>query len=218
MIPKRFVVEYPQRCVKMLEMLEPAARKEQLLGSFSLLVASSLFLIPYERMKKAHPLNSRQDEPKLYDAIRKLEKRPFNSNDMWADYAPKNWRFSRIITSPDHTENWLDENECHPMHGAAINTIDNRKIGEVLRVVRNALAHGNVVYLDEHGYERHGEVVQYLAFLSRYEENEEQRNKSETYRLVATTEEEFLTFIKSWASWLQKFPADSCLYSAMAAE
>ena len=218
MIPKRFVVEYPERCITMLEMLEPAARKEQLLGSFSLLVAASLFLIPYERMKKTHPLNNRRDEPELYDAIRALERQPFKPSDMWGDYTPRNWRFSRIITNPDRTENWLDEDECHPMEETAINTIDKRKIGEVLRVVRNALAHGNVVYLDEHGYEQHGETVQYLAFLSRYEENEEQRNKSETYRLVATTEEEFLTFIKCWANWLQKFPADSCLYSAMAAE
>jgi hypothetical protein len=32
MIPERFVVEYPERCLKLLEMLEPRAREEELTG------------------------------------------------------------------------------------------------------------------------------------------------------------------------------------------
>ena len=58
MIPARFVVEYPQRCLDLIEALEPTARQRELVGSFSLLVAAAVFVIPYERMgSQKHPLN-----------------------------------------------------------------------------------------------------------------------------------------------------------------
>jgi hypothetical protein len=91
------------------------------------------------------------------------------------------------------------------------NTIAQQRVKDVLRVIRNAFAHGNVVYLDENGSETRGAQVQYLAFLSRYEENQKQRKRAETYRLVVTTEEGFLHFVKAWAAWLAQFPADRLL-------
>jgi len=97
------------------------------------------------------------------------------------------------------------------MRSHAQNTIARRKAGEVLRVIRNALAHGNVIYLDEQGFEKRHATVQFLAFLSRYEEDEVSRKHSETYRLVTTTEEGFLAFIKSWAKWLSSIEPDQRL-------
>ena len=69
MIPEKFVTEYPARCMDLFALLEPAAREKQLLGSFSLIVATSVFMIPYERMKARHPLN-RGGANSLYAAIR----------------------------------------------------------------------------------------------------------------------------------------------------
>ena len=42
----------------------------------------------------------------------------------------------------------------------------------------------------------------YMAFLSRYEETPKQCEQAETYRVLVTTEEAFLHFAKSWASWV----------------
>ena len=47
MIPERFVTEYPKRCGQLLAMLESQARQVDLVGSFSLLVASAAFTIPF---------------------------------------------------------------------------------------------------------------------------------------------------------------------------
>ncbi|MGC2223361.1 MAG: hypothetical protein WA624_13875 [Methylocella sp.] len=218
MIPQRFVVEYPQRCLKLLEAMEPFARQEQLVGSFSLLVASALFTIPYERLKAKHPLAAGGADSDLYDALRAVEGKKFLEADFWNGIQAHDWRFSRIMTSPETTRDWKDEKGMHPMGADAGNTIDERKTDAVLRVIRNALAHGNVIYLDKDGFETVGATVQYLAFLSRYEETEEQRKQSETYRLVATTEEGFLAFVKCWASWLNGFPPDVRLVFSNAAE
>ena len=218
MIPHRFVIEYPDRCLTMLKMLESPAREQQLVSSLSLLVASSIFLVPYERMKKAHPLRDLDDEPELYREIKRIEKQKFvASKKIWADTMPHDWRFSRIMTDASDSDNWQDEHDCHPMDSAAENTMYRRCNGEVLRVIRNALAHGNVVFLDRDGFENRDAEVHFLAFLSRYEETEEQRKKSETYRLVATTEESFLSFVKAWAKWLSQFEADKRLFAAAVA-
>ena len=56
--------------------------------------------------------------------------------------------------------------------------------------------------------------MRYLAFLSRYEETKEQMALSKTYRLVVVGEEDFLQFIKTWASWLESFPQDDRLVFA----
>ena len=114
----------------------------------------------------------------------------------------------------EYTADWLDENEQHPMAPDAQNNIFSKKFGDVTRVIRNALAHGNVVYLDENGFETRGAKLRYLAFLSRYEETEEQRLKSKTYRLVTTTEDGFLSFVKSWAAWLADLPVDTSFSEA----
>jgi hypothetical protein len=83
-----------------------------------------------------------------------------------------------------------------------------------LRAIRNAVAHGNVVYLNASGLEIQGTEVQFLGFLSRYEETEDQRQKAETYRLVVTSEEGFLGFVKSWTAWVARFSSDGELYQA----
>ncbi len=77
-----------------------------------------------------------------------------------------------------------------------------RRADEVIRVLRNALAHGNIIYLDENFRELAGRRMAFMAFLSRYEESDEQRQKSTTYRLVVTAEDDFLRFVQLWAEWV----------------
>lgn len=214
MIPERFVTEYPSRCMDLFELMEPIARDKELVGSFSLIVATSIFLIPYERMKARHPLNRGDQGPEIYSAIRRVERQRFLEAEFWRADRPQPWRLSRIVNEVERTDNWHDEQGRHPMAADAENRIERKTVGEVLRVIRNALAHGNVIYLDEHGFESRGAQLNYLAFLSRYEETEEQQKERETYRFVATTEDGFLEFVKSWAAWLAALPADSRISEA----
>lgn len=114
---------------------------------------------------------------------------------------PGEWRFSRIMGDPNDAYEWKDE-AGNPSFSVEANTIDKRSVGEVFRVLRNALAHGNIVYLDERGWETNGARVQHIAFLSRYEESVEQRAAGETYRLVTVRETDFLPFVRAWALWV----------------
>lgn len=89
MVPERFVVVYPERCLDLLEMLEPKARERQLVGSFSLLVAASAFVIPYERMQSRHPMHLRGHDGDLDSALRRLDsKERFLEASFWNGAEP----------------------------------------------------------------------------------------------------------------------------------
>ena len=76
----------------------------------------------------------------------------------------------------------------------------------ILKTVRNALAHGNVVYLNKRGHETPGDRLQYLAFLSKGKKEKLSKGKNEkSYRVAIFSEESFLTFVKLWITWLQTF-------------
>ena len=214
MIPARFIFEYPERCLQLIEEIEPLARSRSLVGSFSLLVAPSLFLIPYERLKNNHPLREGTREPEVNRALKRVGRQKWSRSEFWDGEPGQSWRFTRIVTSPERTEEWADEEGLHPFDGEAKNHIGRADTERVIRVIRNALAHGNIVYLDGKGYERLGAQVQYLAFLSRYEENEVDRQRAETYRLVAVTEDDFLAFLKQWSAWLQSKGRDARIFEA----
>ncbi len=212
MIPHRFNVEYPQRCLALLGAMEPEARNQDLLASFSLLAAASVLVIPFERLKESHPFE--QDRgTRLAAAIRKLKKQRWSEASFWKEHGLGEWKFSRIVNDPNQVAEWTDANGRRSFSPEA-NDIERRTADDVLRVLRNALAHGNVVYLDEAGYERAGAPVRYLAFLSRYEETKEERERAETYRLVVVSDKDFLAFLRHWAGWLASFAPDSELNEA----
>lgn len=201
-VPDRFAIEYPQRALQLIEMLEEPARKHDLLGSFGLLAAAAILTIPFERMRATHFLHDEDRDADLVKHLKALEKAKFLEGPFWqAEPEAAAWRQSRIVNEVDEVYCWRDQDGNHPLSDAA-NTIQTRKAGEVLRVLRNALAHGNIIYLDKEGREIAGNRMVYMAFLSRYEETLEERERAETYRVLVTTEEAFLHFVRSWALWV----------------
>jgi hypothetical protein len=212
-VPSRFAIEYPQRALELIELFEDKARRRDLVGSFGLLAAAAVLTIPYERMKASHFLHDEEQDHDLAAHIKKLEKVNFLSAPFWGAEAPGEWRQSRIMGLVDRVDDWKDQQGRRSLSADA-NTIKQRKAEEVIRVLRNALAHGNIIYLDKDSREIAGNRMAFMAFLSRYEETEEQRELAKTYRVVVTSEDEFLRFVKAWASWVSSFPLDSTVLEA----
>jgi hypothetical protein len=195
MIPQRFVTEYPERCEQLLTLLEPHARERELVGSFALLVASAAFTIPFARMtEKRHVLG--EPERELSRAMKRLEDCSFLEAAFWNGAAPGFFRYAKIVNDPEVAAGWRDTNRKHPMQSTEV-----KDGNTVLRTIRNALAHGNVVYLDENGYESPGQRLRYLAFLSKHEDRH-------SHRVVIFGEEDFLSFLKAWIAWVRTFPSE----------
>lgn len=205
MVPERFVTEYPARCRQLLDMLEGPAREADLVGSFALLVASAAFTIPFARMvEKAHPLGAPEDE--LYAAVEGLKKQSFAEAQFWNSAKPGFFRYAKIVTDAEKSARWRNAKGEHPLASSEM-----KDANVILRTIRNALAHGNVVYLDKDGYETPGNRLVYLAFLSRHE-------NGDGYRAAIFDDESFLAFLKAWIEWLQTFPPERELKFAEAAE
>ncbi len=200
MIPNRFATEYPKRCLQLLEAFEHIAQDRDLFGTFSVMLASSILLVPWERANNRHPLKQEHGGG-LQAALKTLERQNWLGSDFWAGAAPGEWRFSRIMGDPNNAYEWQDKGG-NPSFSARANTISRRDVSEAFRVLRNALAHGNIIYLDGSGWETEGARVQHIALLSRYEETVEQRAAAETYRLVTVRETDFLPFVRAWAKWV----------------
>jgi len=204
MIPQRFVTEYPERCGQLLAMLEPQARKHDLVGSFALLVASAAFTIPFARMtEKQHPAG--KPEAALLAAIEALKKVSFVKAPFWKSAKPGFFRYTKIVTNPENPAGWQDAAGVHPLKST-----EEKDGNTVLRTIRHALAHGKVVYLDENGHEVPGNTVRFLAFLSKHENGDD-------HRVAIFDEESFLSFLKAWIVWLQEFPPEHTFKFAEAA-
>jgi hypothetical protein len=203
-VPARFAIEYPQRALELIRLLEDQARKRELLGSFGLLAAAAVLTIPYERMNASHFLHREEQDHDLATHLKRLDKVKFLEAPFWPKSPDANaWRQSRIMAAVDDVNRWRDEHGRHPLATEA-NTIAQRHASQVIRVLRNALAHGNIIYLDKDGREIAGNVMVYMAFLSRYED--ERLEQRHTYRVLVTTEDAFIQFVKAWAGWVSQFP------------
>lgn len=200
MIPQRFAIEYPERSLELLDAFEPIAQDRDLYGTFSIMLAASILIIPWERANGRHPLRQEAGGD-LATGLRQLGRQRWLDAEFWQGMPAGEWRFSRIMGDPNEVAEWQDD-QGQPSFSPEANTIDQRDVTYVFRVLRNALAHGNIVYLDEQGQETWGERVHHIAFLSRYEETAEQRAAGETYRVVTVRETDFLPFVRAWAQWV----------------
>jgi hypothetical protein len=98
----------------------------------------------------------------------------------------------------------------HPFDPAAENVIDGHTPENVIRLIRNALSHGNIVFLDKQGRENVGARMAYMAFLTPYPTKEE-AEEPPTYRLLITGEEDFAHFVQHWAKWISTLPSSASL-------
>jgi hypothetical protein len=214
MIYERFVTEYPARCLELLDLLEPKARQKELLASFGLLAAAAVFVIPYERLQARHPMYRPKDSS-LAAEIKQLDRQgTFLTAPFWNGQPPGEWRMSRVMKYLDEPALWKDQDGNPPMSQKAENLIEGQRPGKVLRVVRNALAHGNIVYLNKEGMETRNTPVLYLGFISHYTETRGEQAADGTYRLVVTTEENFIHFVRSWAKWAAGFRSENKFFEA----
>jgi len=68
--------------------------------------------------------------------------------------------------------------------------------------LRNALAHGGVVYLDAEGRQSHGQPTEHLAFVSG--KPTEDRSSFEEIRVLRISRDDYIGFIRRWVEWLEE--------------
>ncbi len=221
MIPERFSTEIPQRMRSLLDALEPIARQQDLLTSFTLMAAMPILIIPLERIakNKVGPRNEINDVKKARNfssAWTEVKFKKFTNEFLPSREERPRWRYLIIPkTQIDNPISWRDSLGRHPIQPGAINEIETQDVENILTVMRNALAHGSIVFLDEKGEEKPKRKVTFIAFVSRVQGQE--RSSVDSFRVLIVDEESFLTFLKRWTEWISKFEMPSSLSRRIAA-
>ncbi|PVY89438.1 hypothetical protein C8C95_0241 [Acidovorax sp. 99] len=212
MTPERFCTEVPQRMRRLLDAMYPVAQEQDLTTSFALMVAMPLLMIPLERTAtyRGEPTNaiSEVDTAQPFvRALRQLKRGLFWETFLREPDLLRRWRFTEITRRIDHPSQWSDSLDRHPMRPGARNDIRAQTVENVLMTLRHALAHGNVVYLNEEGDEAPGRRVTHMAFVA-------DGRGTDAYRVIIVEEAAFVEFLKVWADWLAGYNIDSSLRHA----
>jgi hypothetical protein len=206
-IPNYFIIEFSERCGQLLEALEGAARKQELLSSAALLIAAAALTIPFVRATESnHPLDKENKRPRdITRAIKKLKKIDFLDAPFLKSERLASFRYAKIVNDINDIGKWRNEKGEHPLRSS-----EKKDAKTVLRTIRSALAHGNVVYLDSDGQETPGNRVSYIALLDKHDDNV-------THRAVIFDEEDFLLLVKRGVQWLKTFkPTQKFVFSQAA--
>ena len=128
--------------------------------------------------EEKHALGRPEDE--LFAAVEGLKGDAFHRSGLLERRKAFFFRYAMILTDPE-------ELKLAGLTSGASTRLNRQRTTDanvVLRTIRNALAHGNVVYLNSEGFETAGNRLVYLAFLC-------ENRGSKGYRAAIFTEESF---------------------------
>lgn len=218
--PQHFSLELPQRCLQLLNDLYldlPVAEScgqtpLKLKATFLLAISMPMINLPLERINKyrddghtnVHPVGHMNDAPLnegLGKAIKKaidpeiaLKAAPFFKSGAWRYHKlPKENGFPNLakVGLPQAIAQQLREDKSDA--GSLIST----KL--FCDILRNSLAHGGVLFLNEHGESADRDPVRMFAFVST-----NRMNNPDALHILRIGMKEYRTFLGSWANWLKR--------------
>lgn len=113
------------RCNNIFDKYYECLKKDGFEVTFLLMLATTGFTIPHEKLDKLQKNNDNRN-------IKKFKKEVFDK------LATKNIVFAKVIKKDtyDHFEDYQNNSEENPIN----------QMGEFLQIIRNALAHGNIFF------------------------------------------------------------------------
>jgi hypothetical protein len=208
--PTHYALELADRCQSLITQLWPKVSEGlsddgrfsgPLTTTFLLGMATPMLLLPLERMDSGSPYRVANDEvlaPKIAAAFRaELHKRIKDS--LFANF---DWRYTDNVDAFNISDGF-DADLCQELRDDAARIAAREKSLEcILRIMRNGLAHGGIVYLDGDGWQSNGSA-EMLAFVRSHGPNR-RRGLEKRYSVVRLAEDDLRSFLANWCEWLQK--------------
>lgn len=195
-----YYCDFPGRCIDILKHFEPEAKergKEEGQGgevTLLLMAASSAFLIPYERMQSNHPSSdSEQRSLSFNEALNTKWRRSLLSRDT---EDTEKWRYGFTEAFNGGPTSWPSTDE----------SVGKKDVSEVLAIIRNALAHGNL-FADGDPSTRDSQI-QSLRLYSKKRENQRYENCNQSvgsvtgYKYLDIPVCGFKQFLSNWVGLL----------------
>ena len=218
--PRNYSLELPERCLLLLDRLWPHARAtfqaEQpdlgpLTSTFLISMSIPIINLPIERIERRrgdedrHFASDRPINPAAASAIvETLQERSLRDAPFFKDGA---WRFVSCGTPPfPNIAYGLPEAIADELgaEDAAKNAAE-MPASQWCSILRNALAHGGIAYLNEQGRSSYGEPVKMYAFVSgKYDqENKDLPKPLTAVNFLRISEIDYRDFLRRWVVWLR---------------
>lgn len=177
---KDFVFDLPERSLFLLRKLEPSGKTLGFEATLLIMVASTGFIVPMERLDPTHPAGDSERFKATSSALQKVMASPFIGSPFFAnDHAP--WQHGQVDTFGDGPDSWS---------GASV--LPNQKpVSYVLAIIRNALAHGNLF--------TRGDPIRDLVLFSEKRDGE----RCLGYKYLVVPVPEFRRFLISWFTYVR---------------
>lgn len=217
--PTNYSLELPARCLKLLEGLWSYAAEIYLDDRVELGPLTSTFLIsmsmpminlPIERIERPvgeehrYYVTDRPITPAAVATIqqtlsRQLSKAPF--------FVAGEWRFARCEKPPfPNIARGVPEPIAMELDSdKGVQNATDMPASQWCSILRNALAHGGIAYLDARGRSQDGEPIKMYAFVSgNYDRDSKEDPKPLTaVNFLRISESDYLKFLRRWVNWLQ---------------
>ena len=181
-----YVKDFPGRCSRLLRKLRLPAHGMSLEVTHLLSIATVGLIVPYERLGKGkgtpHPSGDPDRYKQAVSEYEELLEEDVRSSPLWPDGA-SSWRKGTIRAfrgqAPDFVQAFDNAKRMPP----------EVKAGTVVRILRNALAHGNIATIPR------GREINDIMFLS---------GKNPKFRFVSVEPEDLREFMMNYFEFLSR--------------
>jgi hypothetical protein len=218
--PANYSLELPERCLKLLDSLWPHAQEIRpakrpdlgpLTSTFLISMSMPIINLPIERIERRdggehlHYADDRKINAAAAAAITKtLQKRRLRDAPF---FVGGEWRFARCDREPfPNIAHGVPECIAAQLdRDTAAETAANMPALQWCSILRNALAHGGIAFLNAEGRSAYGEAVKMYAFVSgTYDRKIDKRPMPlSAVNFLRISEDDYFDFLRRWVDWLQ---------------
>lgn len=226
--PQHYGIELPKRCLTLIDELWGTASQIRggdrpdlgpLTTTFLVSMSMPIINLPVERIERQIGLgdfegyvDDRYLSAEAVDAFRDVIMRGSLGDTPFYQHGA--WRFSEYRGEPLNLARGLPEDLASALDRPdAAEAAAAMNANQWMSILRNALAHGGIVYLDDHGRSTYDKPVKMVGFASGkfangtcpYAKNEDCRGirgDLTALRIMRISEEDYRDFLRKWVAWL----------------
>lgn len=216
-IPDHYSRALPERCMTLVEHLYPCARQVfppegnmfgPLTSTFLLSMSIPIVTLPIERIERnggGYTDDRPLDEPLSNEIKRVLGGQPIRRAPFFESDA---WRYLKVdgnTLAVQDIARGLPPEYTVPLAEEPAKLAAARMPGsQWTALMRNALAHGGIAYLDREGHTRDNVGASYYAFVSgKYDKEDTFHQKPPVeLHILRISEPDYLGFLRRWVAWL----------------
>ena len=186
-----FTSDFPSRCLDILDRQMGWAKFQGRDVTLLLMVASTAFLVPYERLRpdsnrSPHPSGDNERFAALAKCLKDLMAERFCGSSLCPD-RENSWKVAKDVSRVDgDLDGWFPRQSLKPVS-------KHKAVSSMLVLIRNALAHGNVFTT--------GNPIETLIFVQRRGSAEGLTSK---FEVLSVSPEDFGHFIREWVAFLRE--------------